>query len=39
MNSEQAIKYTIDWYKVMLNNKHDIIDFTKQQIDNYLNKI
>ena len=39
MNSEQAIKHTIDWYKVMLNNKHDIIDFTKQQIDNYLNKI
>ena len=39
MNSEQAIKLTIDWYKTLLNDKKTIKDFTKQQIDNYLNKI
>ena len=36
MNSEQAIQHTIEWYKVALNDKKNITEFTKQQINDYL---
>jgi CDP-glucose 4,6-dehydratase len=38
MNSEIAIKNTIEWYKELMINKKNIKEYTLQQIDNYLKK-
>jgi CDP-glucose 4,6-dehydratase len=37
LNSGDAIRYTIDWYKQYKENSTKIIEFTEMQIQNYLN--
>ncbi|MFC3335482.1 CDP-glucose 4,6-dehydratase [Flavobacterium palustre] len=38
MNAQQAVSMTMDWYSEFNTNKNNIVDFTKTQINSFLNE-